>query len=195
MEVPSHPSGGGYLHLGAELLPRLRQVLEQFCGDSEVRYAALLEESGTVCAEAGDSALRDSGETAALAVGAFAALQAVAARLGDGSFEGLFHEGQTRQFCLMPLTPGFLLLSVFQAPVRFAVVKLCAHKAIARLRSRLESSAPIPTPHPVSASEWKPRQTSNPADFALGTDLFWERPHAETGRSGGFPSPAEGQKV
>lgn len=192
MEVPSHPSGGGYLHLGADLPLRLRRVMEQFCGDSEVRYAALLEESGTLCADAGDEMLRDSGETAALAVGAFAALQAVASRLGDGSFEGLFHEGQFRQFCLMPVTSRFLLLSVFQAPVRFAVVKLCALKAIANLRSLMLSSPAIPLPlSAVSPSEVQLGRISGPENFALSPDPFRERPPAGPGRLRGFPFPAK----
>ena len=134
---------GHVLHLGVTLTQRLRHTLAGYCQESEVRYAALLEESGTTCADAGDAAFRDSGETAALAVGAFAALQAVARRLGDGTFEGFFHEGKTRQFCLTPVTPQFMLLSVFEAPVRFAIVKLCAVKAIAHLQEQIETM-PIP---------------------------------------------------
>ncbi len=130
---------GCVLHLGASLTQQFRQILVRFCHDSEVRYAALLEESGTVCADAGDPALRDAGETAALAAGAFAALQAVAQRLGDGTFEGLFHEGKKRQFCLTPVTPQFMLLSVFEPPVRFAVVKVCAARAITHLQEQIET--------------------------------------------------------
>ena len=134
---------GTVLQLGGDLTRRLRQSLANYCQESEVRYAALLEESGTTCADAGDPSFRDSGETAALAVGAYAALQAVASRLGDGTFEGFFHEGRTRQFCLTPVTPQFLLLSVFQAPVRFAIVKLCAAKAVTQLQEHIETM-PIP---------------------------------------------------
>lgn len=134
---------GRVLHLGAALTQQFRQILVRFCQESEVRYAALLEESGTVCADAGDPALRDSGETAALAAGAFAALQAVAQRLGDGTFEGLFHEGKHRQFCLTPVTPQFMLLSVFEAPVRFAVVKVCAARSILHLQEQIETM-PVP---------------------------------------------------
>jgi predicted regulator of Ras-like GTPase activity (Roadblock/LC7/MglB family) len=141
---------GRVLHLGAGLTQQFRQILGQYCQDSEVRYTALLEESGSVCADAGDPALRDSGETAALAVGAYAALQAVAGRLGDSSFEGLFHEGKIRQFCLMPVTPQFMLLSVFEAPVRYAVVKMCATRAIARLQENIESM-PISDSMPPAA--------------------------------------------
>lgn len=134
---------GRVLHLGAGLTQQFRKILNRYCQEAEVRYSALLEESGSICADAGDASLRDSGETAALAVGAFAALQAVARRLGDGTFEGFFHEGKTRQFCLTPVTPQFLLLTVFEAPVRFAVVKMCAAKTIARLQEQIETM-PIP---------------------------------------------------
>ncbi|RYD35696.1 MAG: hypothetical protein EOP86_07800 [Verrucomicrobiaceae bacterium] len=157
------------LYLGPALTPQLRQALARFCGDSEVRYAAVLEESGTLCADAGDESLRDSGETAALAVGAFAAVQAVAARLGDDTFEGFFHEGKSRQFCLMPITPRFLLLSVFQAPVRFAVVKICAHKVIAGLRTTLESSPNAG----FALSPLSLRGAADAGDFVLGPDVLF----------------------
>lgn len=158
---------GRVLHLGANLTQQFRQILVRYCQESEVRYAALLEESGTVCADAGEASLRDSGETAALAVGAYAALQAVARRLGDGSFEGLFHEGKSRQFCLTPVTPQFLLLSVFEAPVRFAVVKVCAAKAIARLQEQIETM-PIPGRGTVPGAP-------APGDFSFETAILFQQ--------------------
>ena len=133
------PPSGRVLHLGAGLTQQFRHTLARYLDDAQVRYCALLEESGSLCAEAGDASLRDAGETAALAAGAFAALQAVAKRLGDGTIEGLFHEGKVRQFCLVPVTPQFMLLSVFEAPVRFGVVKVCAAKAVARLQEQIET--------------------------------------------------------
>jgi hypothetical protein len=171
MELPITNSGR-ILNLGAGMTQQIKQILIRYCGESEVRYAALLEESGTVCADAGDPAFRDSGETAALAVGAFAALQAVAGRLGDTTFEGFFHEGRTRQFCLMPVTPQFLLLSVFQAPVRFAIVKICAAKATTRLLQQIECM-------PVEARHIQPLTTESDSgtgawDFTRATALFSE---------------------
>lgn len=134
----SSAQSGRHLHFSAALASQLRRALADYCADSGVRYAALIEEGGTLCADAGDDTLRDSAEIAALAVGAFAALQAVAERLGDDQFEGFFHEGARRQFCFTPVTPKFLLLSAFQPPARFGVVKICAQKVIARLRDPLE---------------------------------------------------------
>ena len=154
---------GRVLHLGAGLTQQFRHILNRFCQESEVRYSALLEESGTICADAGDASLRDSGETAALAAGAFAALQAVARRLGDGTFEGFFHEGKNRQFCLTPVTPQFLLLSVFEAPVRFAVVRMCAAKTIARLQEQIET---MPIPERASHPATLPSSPA-PGDFSF----------------------------
>lgn len=160
---------GRVLHLGVSQTQQFRQILLRFCQESEVRYAALLEESGTVCADAGDPALRDSGETAALAAGAFAALQAVAQRLGDGTFEGLFHEGKTRQFCLTPVTPQFMLLSVFEAPVRFAIVKVCAARAIAHLQEQIETM-PVPTRGQTPAPT-----TPSPGDFSFEAAALFQQ--------------------
>ncbi len=157
---------GAVLHFGVGLTQRLRQTLVHFCQESGIRYAALLEESGTTCADAGDAAFRDSGETAALAVGAYAALQAVAQRLGDGTFEGFFHEGTARQFCLSPVTPQFMLLSVFEAPVRFAIVKLCAAKAIAHLQEQIET---MPLPQRGGLTPSKPTPASDDFSYQAAT--------------------------
>lgn len=156
----SPAQSGRILHLGPGLIQQFRRILVRYTEESEIRYTALLEESGTVCADAGDPAFRDSGEIAALSAGAFAALQAVAARLGDGTFEGLYHEGKSRQFCLTPVTPQFMLLSVFDIPVRFAVVKVCASKAIVRLQNQIENM-------PIPGRGTQPANGPAPGDFSL----------------------------
>ncbi len=164
MEI-RHTHTGLPLHLGAGLAANLRQTLQRFCAESEVRYAAILEESGTVCAEHGDPALRDRGETGALAVGAFAAIQAISKRLGDSTFEGLYHEGKGRQFHLSAITPRFLLLCVFETSVRYALVKLCAAKVRPKLAELLESP-PERVPEMVRAAA--------AGDLVLGSSLFPE---------------------
>jgi hypothetical protein len=162
MDYSSQPPGR-HLHFGAALAVQLRRALGDYCEQSGVLYTALLEEGGTLCADSGDDSLRDSGETAALAVGAFAAFRLVAERLGDEGFEGLLHEGPRRQFSLMPVTSRFLLLSVFQPPVRFAVVKICAKNVIARLSDPLELLTLSVAPR-QPFSETGPRADSQKSD-------------------------------
>ncbi len=132
------------LSLERSVCRAISSVLATFCGAADVRYAALLEESGMMCADAGDETLRDHGETAALAVGAYAAVQEVARRLGDDAFTGLHHQGAQRHFLLSPVGTRFILLSVFGEETRFAIVSACAAKAGSQLAGLLNGEQPAP---------------------------------------------------
>lgn len=119
----------------------LRHLLAVHCARSDTAYAALLEESGCVYADAGDESLRDYGETAALAVGAWHATREVARRLGEPGFQGLSHEGTARHFHISPVDDHFLLLSVFGNDTKLAIVRATAHQTAAALREALKAGA------------------------------------------------------
>ena len=119
----------------------LRQALSAHCNASDILYAALLEESGMVYADAGDETLRDHGETAALAVGAYHAVQEVARRLGESVFEGLFHEGRERHFYISPIDGRFMLLSVFGNETKLAIVRASAVRIAVSVRECLADGA------------------------------------------------------
>jgi hypothetical protein len=119
----------------------LRQALALHCASSDALYAALLEESGIVFADAGDESLRDQGETAALAVGAYHAVQEVARRLGERDFEGLCHEGRGRHFYISPVDGRFTLLSVFGNETKLAIVRASAIRTACVLRECLADGA------------------------------------------------------
>ncbi|HWB05055.1 MAG TPA: roadblock/LC7 domain-containing protein [Verrucomicrobiales bacterium] len=145
----------------------LRQALALHCASSDTLYAALLEESGMVFADAGDETLRDQGETAALAVGAFHAVQEVARRLGDSVFEGLCHEGRERHFYISPVDERFMLLSVFGNETKLAIVRASAIRTAAILRECIEDGA---TPEMPAF-----RSSSNPnteGDLVVDRDYF-----------------------
>jgi hypothetical protein len=131
----------------------LRQALAAHCAASDTAYAALLEESGAVFADAGDESLRDQGETAALAVGAFHAVQEVARRFGEPVFEGLCHEGRERHFYISPVDGRFLLLSVFGNETRLAIVRATANRTAAALRDCLAGGATAEMPPSRGRSE------------------------------------------
>ena len=119
----------------------LRHILATHCAQSDTAYAALLEESGCVYADAGDESLRDHGETAALAVGAWHATREVARRLGEPGFHGLSHEGTARHFHISPVDDHYLLLSVFGNDTKLAIVRATAHKSAIALRAALAAGA------------------------------------------------------
>lgn len=141
----------------------LSQLLAMHCAASDTAYAALLEESGVVFADAGDESLRDHGETAALAVGAYHAVQEVARRLGEPVFEGLCHEGRERHFYISPVDGRFMLLSVFGNDTKLAIIRATATRTAAALRECLINGA---TP------EMPPCRAGNEGDLNVGGDYF-----------------------
>jgi hypothetical protein len=131
----------------------LSHALAVHCADADIAYAALLEESGIVFADSGDPALRDRGETAALAVGAWHATREVARRLGEPDFQGLHHEGRARHFYISPVDESHLLLSVFGNDTRLAIVRAIAVRTAAILRDCLAAGAAPEMPAFRSGSE------------------------------------------
>ena len=143
----------------------LSHALAVHCAASDTSYAALLEESGAVFADAGDESLRDQGETAALAVGAYHAVQEVARRLGEPVFEGLCHEGRDRHFYISPVDARFMLLSVFGNDTRLAIIRATASRTAAALRECLAGGAlpEAPPPRPGTGTD---------GDLHIGSDYF-----------------------
>jgi predicted regulator of Ras-like GTPase activity (Roadblock/LC7/MglB family) len=132
------------LNLTADAARALRQALTDFHADADLRYAAVIEESGVVLCEHGDPAHHDHGETAAIATGAFFAAQTLARRLGESEFSGLHYEGSQRHFFLAPLTAQTILLCVFANETRIAIVRACARRAIIALSAALRRMTDAP---------------------------------------------------
>jgi predicted regulator of Ras-like GTPase activity (Roadblock/LC7/MglB family) len=119
----------------------LRQILAVHCAQSGAAYAALLEESGFLYADAGDESLRDQGEAAALAVGAWHATRELAHRFGETNFNGITHEGRDRHLHISPVDERFLLLTVFNNDTKLALIRATAFKAVPALREALAAGA------------------------------------------------------
>ena len=145
----------------------LSVILALHCAHSDTAYAALLEESGISYADAGDESLRDHGETAALATGAYHATREVARRLGESNFEGLCHEGGERHFYISPVDQRFLLLSVFGNDTKLAIVRATASRTAVALREALAGGA---TPEMPSG------RSTHDGDFQITSDYFLAMP-------------------
>jgi hypothetical protein len=119
----------------------LHHILAFHCAESGAAYAALLEESGFLYADAGDETMRDEGETAALAVGAWHAAREVARRLGETAFHGISQEGSDRHFYISPVDERFLLLTVFGNDTKTALIRATALRFAPALREALDAGA------------------------------------------------------
>lgn len=154
----------GDLHFSVEVIRVLSELLERYCTDTGSLAACLLDECGNQLVQGGAVEIRDHGETAALAAGAFAATRQLAGRLGESEFDGLMHHGRHRHFYLSPITRDFLLLTVFAQSVPAGIVRLCASKIAVPMRNALlgmvetpaheaDSAVASPATDPATATE------------------------------------------
>ncbi len=118
----------------------LRHALGEFRACAEAEYAALLEESGTVLMESGTLAVGQSDIVGALANGAFIAVRELASRLGDDCCEGLYHQGRTKHFSIVPLSPVTTLITVFGNETKLGIVRSAVARFGPQLRDLLDDS-------------------------------------------------------
>jgi predicted regulator of Ras-like GTPase activity (Roadblock/LC7/MglB family) len=154
--------------LSASISRKLRLTLKDFRACAEAEYAALLEESGTVLLESGTLPPDQSAIVGALANGAFIAVRELASRLGDDCCEGLYHQGRTKHFSIIPLSPITTLITVFGNETKLGIVRSAAARYGPQLRDQLTDTAvgPPETSAPVPA--FKPQETLDEGDFHFG---------------------------
>ncbi len=126
-------------HLSASGSRQLRQVLDAHCRDAGALSASLLDECGAQIACGGPVEVRDNGEIAALAAGAFASTRALANQIGENHFDGLMHHGRNRHFYLSPVNEDALLLTIFSETTVAGIVRLTATRSIPPLRAILQT--------------------------------------------------------
>jgi hypothetical protein len=118
----------------------LRHALGEFRACAEAEYAGLLEESGTVLMESGSLAHGQADIVGALANGAFIAVRELASRLGDDCCEGLYHQGRTKHFSIVPLSPVTTLITVFGNETKLGIVRSAVARYGPKLRDLLDDS-------------------------------------------------------
>lgn len=134
--------------LTSSISRNLRQGLAAYRNCAEASYAALLEESGTVLIDSGELEQDQSAIIGALANGAFIAVRELASRLGDDSCEGLYHQGRTKHFYIVPLSPVTFLLTVFGNDTKLGIIRSALAQFAPALTEKLEDAAIEPAPQP-----------------------------------------------
>ncbi len=138
---------GANIVLTGKTAKGLRNTLQDFLLSAEARYVSVLEESGSILADAGED-VTNVDEIGALANGAFFAVQELARRLGEEACEGLFHQGGGTHFYICPLTPTFFLLTVFGRDSRLGIVRSAISRYAPILRQHLEAATYVQPPEP-----------------------------------------------
>ena len=146
-----------HLTLTTDTLRPLLHALDALNSEAETRRVALLHDSGLVLAEAGEEANLDHGESGALAAGTFFAARHLARRLGESAFTGLHYQGAGRDFLLAAAGPEALLLIVFDARTRPAIVRACLQKHLPGIEA---ATAHLHSPPTAPTGAWIPETTA-----------------------------------
>jgi hypothetical protein len=111
------------LELSSRDMERLLPILSSHLDKAEALYTALLDESGTLLAEAQIQNISHKEALGCLATSAVAAVSAISQTLGDGPGSGFFHQGTKFSFAVTPVTVTSSLLTVYGPDARLGIVR------------------------------------------------------------------------
>jgi len=162
------------VEIGAEISEKIDEVLANLAAEVHLDFAALLNDSGALLGWAGGDDVDESPAeitvecSAALAMGTFAAAQALAAQLGGDASRELLHHAGARSFYLTEVAPGLALFGVWSGDLAPGFLRSRARRAVKALIGAMGDE--IATGRPLAAA----KATSTPPvepEFAATTGL------------------------
>lgn len=111
--------------------------LNGFLVSAESLWSALVDKSGNLYVQAGNTGGLDLNTVSALAAGSFAATREIARRLGEGEFTALYHEGQNSSILMNALDFDCLLVTVFDQKTNIGLVRFYAQQLTHTLNADL----------------------------------------------------------
>ncbi len=124
--------------LTEEQIKKVQGVLRDLRKKAQLNLVILLDVSGQSIAHAARSRKAVREAISALVAGNFAAAMELSRMLGEEGFRCLFHEGQEYSVYACKVGEDFILLVVFEAHVRFGLVKLYTSKSLRTLEDLLQ---------------------------------------------------------
>ncbi len=129
--------------LTPETFERIEQELRTFRQSAKARGAFLIDRSGQLMGQAGDTSRLDTTALAALVASNLAASKAVADLIGEREFKGVFLEGETEHVYLIQVGSGALLAVLFDVQTSLGLVRLRVRNTINTLNVLLTSGSPV----------------------------------------------------
>ena len=138
--------GPGPIEISVEAAGGMEAALAELVDDVELDFAAVLDDSGAVLgwATGGDG---DDGDAAmveamvecsgALAMGAFAAAQTLAAQLGGEASREMIHHAGSKSFHLTEISAGVALFSVWSGVLALGYLRDSAARTVNLLQSEI----------------------------------------------------------
>ena len=150
------PDAPPAIEIGVEASEKIDEVLADLVTEVRLDFAALLNDSGALLGWAGNENDEDSPAeimvecSAALAMGTFAAAQALAAQLGGDASRELLHHAGSRSFYLTEVAPGMALFGVWAGDLAPGFLRSRARRAVKGLVAAMGSE--ITSERPMTAA-------------------------------------------
>jgi predicted regulator of Ras-like GTPase activity (Roadblock/LC7/MglB family) len=131
--------------LGADDVHAFEELLREFLTDTAALCALLVDRTGRLLAEAGDTASLDGVAFASLASADFAASDQLAALLGEEEFTSLYHHGAERSMFLAEIGGAAILAALFDTRTTLGMVRITTKSLVPRFAecfARLAESGP-----------------------------------------------------
>jgi predicted regulator of Ras-like GTPase activity (Roadblock/LC7/MglB family) len=118
--------------LGADDVSAFEELLREFLTDTGALCALLVDRTGRLLAEAGDTASLDGVAFASLASADFAASDQLAELLGEREFTSLYHHGAERSMFLAEIGGAAILAALFDTRTTLGMVRISTKSLIPR---------------------------------------------------------------
>lgn len=112
---------------------QLNTLLHSFVSESSAFCAVLVDRSGRLLTEVGDTGGMDKLTFASLVAGDFAASDQLARLLGEEEFASLYHAGEGRSMFLADLSGWGILAALFDGKTTLGMIRLRSKSVVPRL--------------------------------------------------------------
>ena len=119
-------------------------MLNTFIGDSQAHCAVLVDRSGRLLTQAGDTGAMDNITFASLVAGDFAASDQLARLLGEEEFASLYHAGEGRSMYLADISGWGIVAALFDGKTTLGMIRLRSKTLIPQLATLFETIAARP---------------------------------------------------
>ena len=131
--------------LGADDVAAFQALLHEFITDTGALCTMLVDRTGRLLAESGDTASLDGVAFASLASADFAASDQLAELLGEDEFTSLYHHGAERSMFLAEIGGAAILAAIFDTRTTLGMVRITTKSLVPRFAecfARLAESGP-----------------------------------------------------
>ncbi|HEX6560121.1 MAG TPA: roadblock/LC7 domain-containing protein, partial [Longimicrobiales bacterium] len=123
---------------------QLGDLLDGFIAEARAHCAVLVDRSGRLLTQAGDTGAMDNITFASLVAGDFAASDQLARLLGEEEFSSLYHAGEGRSMFLADVSGWGILAALFDGHTTLGMIRLRSKTLVPKIATLLHAIATRP---------------------------------------------------